>query len=285
LGYTATSKNIIYHDSNTHRIKTATHCTFDEAATTVPSNKQSHAQRALQHLGYSTKHNQALLEQDEHKQDDQVQQYNSKATLQVELLSLNAMLPSRATEHSAGYDVYSAIETAILPNSRSLVPLDISVIPPSGTYVQIMSRSGLATKHSIDVKAGTIDWDYRGNVHVLLHNSSETPYHIQIGDRVAQLIIYPIDTPAVIPAAVTVQTTECADKGFGSSGISAKVRTVITAKEDILQYNLCLSQDPFDDTLTVSIPIKGDHPTLGMLMEYCLHRGCHGYQYTRQPDP
>lgn len=70
-----------------------------------------------------------------------------------------------------------------------LVDTDISIAVPEGTYGRVAPRSGLAVKHGIDTGAGVIDADYRGPVKVLLFNLSETDFEIQVGDRIAQLIV------------------------------------------------------------------------------------------------
>lgn len=66
---------------------------------------------------------------------------------------------------------------------------DISIAVPANTYGRVAPRSGLASKHSIDVGAGVIDADYRGPVKVLLFNLSEVDFEVKVGERVAQLII------------------------------------------------------------------------------------------------
>jgi dUTP pyrophosphatase len=75
--------------------------------------------------------------------------------------------------------------------------LDIAITPPHGTYAQIMSLRGLSLKHNIDVRAGTIDRDYTGNIKVILDNSGTVPYTIKIGDRIAQMVLVNIKTPSV----------------------------------------------------------------------------------------
>lgn len=70
-----------------------------------------------------------------------------------------------------------------------LVDTDISIAVPEGTYGRVAPRSGLAVKHGIDTGAGVIDADYRGPVKVLLFNLSETDFEVQVGDRIAQIIV------------------------------------------------------------------------------------------------
>lgn len=100
---------------------------------------------------------------------------------------------------------------------KALINLQISISVPAGTYGRIAPRSGLASKHSIDTGAGVIDADYRGVVHVLLFNLSETDFQIEEGDRVAQLILERIVTPAVMEVD-SLEGTVRGSGGFGSTG-------------------------------------------------------------------
>ncbi len=162
LGYTATDKNIYYRDTQTHRIKITTHCTFDEAAMTIPTKDKSPSAHALHQVGI-TEHAPQEIEVDTSNTPTQV--------AQIKLQTQHAKLPTRATDGSAGYDVYSATNVLIKPGDCSMIPLDFSITPHDGTYIQLHSRSGLAAKHGLDVKAGVIDADYTGNVTVILHNT------------------------------------------------------------------------------------------------------------------
>jgi hypothetical protein len=122
LGYTATDKNVYYIDNTTRRIKIATHCQFDEAGMTLPPSEQSPASKALQQMGYTDI-------QDVPLPKTQEPSYKNMDQLHVKLLSEHAKIPVRATAHSAGYDLYSPINTTIAPNQRVLVPLDIQTSP------------------------------------------------------------------------------------------------------------------------------------------------------------
>ncbi|KAG9148076.1 hypothetical protein Leryth_003647 [Lithospermum erythrorhizon] len=115
----------------------------------------------------------------------------------VKKLSENAVLPSRGSPLSAGYDLSSATETKVPARGKALVPTDLSIAVPEGTYARIAPRSGLAWKHSIDVGAGVIDADYRGPVGVILFNHGDVDFEVKIGDRIAQLIIEKIVVPEV----------------------------------------------------------------------------------------
>lgn len=109
--------------------------------------------------------------------------------LQVKLLSSSAKPPSRGSAFAAGYDLYASKEATVPARGKVLVDTDISIAVPAGTYGRVAPRSGLASKHSIDVGAGVIDADYRGPVKVLLFNLSDNDFKVGVGERVAQLIV------------------------------------------------------------------------------------------------
>ncbi|KAK4270198.1 hypothetical protein QN277_023265 [Acacia crassicarpa] len=138
--------------------------------------------------------------------------------LRVKKLSDKAILPSRASARSAGYDLSSAVETKVPARGKALVATDLSIAIPEGTYARIAPRSGLAWKHSIDVGAGVIDADYRGPVGVILFNHSIADFEVKVGERIAQLIIERIVTPEVEEVADLDSTTR-GEGGFGSTGV------------------------------------------------------------------
>ncbi|XP_028778344.1 deoxyuridine 5'-triphosphate nucleotidohydrolase [Neltuma alba] len=138
--------------------------------------------------------------------------------LRVKKLSDKAVLPSRASSLSAGYDLSSAVETKVPARGKALVATDLSIAIPEGTYARIAPRSGLAWKHSIDVGAGVIDADYRGPVGVILFNYSDADFEVKVGDRIAQLIIERIMTPEV-EEVEDLDSTARGEGGFGSTGV------------------------------------------------------------------
>ncbi|KAK8963082.1 Deoxyuridine 5'-triphosphate nucleotidohydrolase [Platanthera guangdongensis] len=138
--------------------------------------------------------------------------------LKVKKLSAQAILPTRASRLSAGYDLSSAIEAKIAARSKALIPTDLSIAIPEGTYARIAPRSGLAWKHSIDVGAGVIDADYRGPISVVLFNHSDADFAVMPGDRIAQMIIEKIMLPEVVEI-VDLDSTVRGSGGFGSTGV------------------------------------------------------------------
>ncbi|KAL8473073.1 hypothetical protein ACS0TY_030059 [Phlomoides rotata] len=138
--------------------------------------------------------------------------------LRVKRLSEKAIVPSRASPLSAGYDLSSAVETKVPARGKALVPTDLSIAVPEGAYARIASRSGLALKHSIHVGAGVVDADYRGPVGVLLHNLSDVDFEVKHGDRIAQMIIHISVTPEVTEVD-DLDSTVRGSAGFGSTGV------------------------------------------------------------------
>jgi len=138
--------------------------------------------------------------------------------MSVTLLSNSAMLPKRGSELAAGLDLYSPVSGTIEPLQRMLVPLDISIELPKGTFGHILPRSGLALKNGINVGAGVIDEDYRGNVGVLLFNLGNTPFVFKEGDRIAQLVIKSYENVNLVQKD-KLDDSQRGNGGFGSTGV------------------------------------------------------------------
>ena len=141
-----------------------------------------------------------------------------KVAIKFEKLSANAVVPQKQSKNAAGFDLYAAEDAVVKKRANQLIKTDLKIQMPCGTYGRIASRSGLSLRHSIEVGAGVIDGDYRGNVGVLLYNHSDQDFNVVKGDRIAQLI------PERIAAArfveIQVNETERGDSGFGSRGIN-----------------------------------------------------------------
>lgn len=110
-------------------------------------------------------------------------------------LSEHATTPTRGSAKAAGYDLYSAYDYSIGPMDKAIVKTDIQIAVPHGCYGRVAPRSGLAAKNFIDVGAGVVDEDYRGNVGVVLFNFSKETFEVKKGDRVAQLVCEKICYP------------------------------------------------------------------------------------------
>lgn len=136
--------------------------------------------------------------------------------LTINRLGEYAIIPTYGSEYAAGLDLYSPIEAVILPQTRSLIKLDISIECPPQTFGHILPRSGLALKNGIHVGAGVIDQDYRGNVGVLLFNLGTEPFTIKKGDRIAQMVIKRYESVEIIEGSLS--SSSRGDGGFGSTG-------------------------------------------------------------------
>lgn len=148
--------------------------------------------------------------------------------VKFEKLCKEAKQPFKARDSDAGYDLSSVERVSILPGQRKLIKTGIKIQIPEGYYGRIAPRSGLALKNGIDVFAGVVDQGYTGELGVILYNSNQPnstgdglfkpdgTLEINIGDRIAQLIIEPY---------INVDFVECdfdptsrGENGFGSSG-------------------------------------------------------------------
>ncbi|XP_016018746.2 deoxyuridine 5'-triphosphate nucleotidohydrolase, mitochondrial isoform X2 [Rousettus aegyptiacus] len=134
-------------------------------------------------------------------------------------LSEHATAPTKGSARAAGYDLYSAYDYTVPPMEKTLVKTDIQIALPSGCYGRVAPRSGLAAKHFIDVGAGVIDEDYRGDIGVILFNFGKEKFEVKKGDRIAQLICERIFYPEIEEVQV-LDDTERGSGGFGSTGMN-----------------------------------------------------------------
>lgn len=144
----------------------------------------------------------------------------SQELLQVKKLSEFAIMPTRGSKYAAGFDLSSAYDIVVPKRGKAIVKTDLSIAIPPETYARIAPRSGLAVKNFIDVGAGVVDYDYRGNVGVVLFNHSEDDFQVKRGDRIAQLILERICMAEAVEVEELADTERGAG-GFGSTGVSA----------------------------------------------------------------
>jgi len=132
-------------------------------------------------------------------------------------------LPSYMSPGAAGLDLAADVEAEVTlaPGARTLVPTGLALALPHGYEAQVRPRSGLAHRTGVTVlnAPGTIDSDYRGEIHVLLVNLGQEPAVIRRGDRVAQLVVTPV-TRIEWVAADRLDGTPRGPGGFGSTGTS-----------------------------------------------------------------
>jgi dUTP pyrophosphatase len=131
-------------------------------------------------------------------------------------------LPSYESEHAAGMDVRAALTEPVelKPGERALIPTGLQMALPEGYEAQIRPRSGLAYRNGITMlnTPGTIDADYRGEVKVLAINLGEEPFVIRHGDRIAQMVIAPVQQFSSCEVG-NLPETERGAGGFGSTGV------------------------------------------------------------------
>lgn len=142
--------------------------------------------------------------------------------LKIKKLKPNAKIPKRATNGSAGMDLYACIDDSITlaPGQLAMVPTGLAIELPDNTSAAFLyARSGLGVKHGICLSngVGVIDSDYRGEVCVGLCNVSDKPYVIAPDERVAQMVIAPVITPEIVEAD-ELGDTQRGEGGFGSTG-------------------------------------------------------------------
>jgi len=172
---------------------------------------------------------------------------NTKSILKYKLSSIFATKPSQSTPNSAGFDIYASEAVTIQPKQRSLIKTNLHLAIPVGCYGRIAPRSGLSLNHSIDLGAGVIDNDYRGEVRPLLLNNGTSPYMVQKGDRVAQIIFEKYLLPD-LQRAQKLSNTIRGEKGFGS--------TEIDNCENLPSHtmSLKLNQLRFNKKITIRLP-------------------------------
>ena len=139
----------------------------------------------------------------------------------IKLLDPELPAPAYAKPGDAGADLRSRIDFELEPGERALVPTGVAIALPEGYVGLVHPRSGLATKNGITLvnAPGTVDSGYRGELMVTLLNTDKTKsFHVQRGDRIAQLIIQKYEH-ATFTVVDELDQTERGSSGFGSSGI------------------------------------------------------------------
>jgi dUTP pyrophosphatase len=152
--------------------------------------------------------------------------------LRFQKLNQDAIIPSKGSKKAAGHDLHSTEDTVVKAKDKALIGTGLIVAVPTGSYGRVAPRSGLAWKNFIDVGAGVIDEDYRGEciyfsfnhiflVKVILFNFGEKDFEVKKGDRIAQLIIEKIVETEVVEVR-SMEETERGEGGFGSTGVEVK---------------------------------------------------------------
>lgn len=143
-------------------------------------------------------------------------------TVKIKKLRDNAVIPKRATEFSAGADLYACIDqpVTIEPSGLAKIPTGIAIeLPKADLAAFLFARSGLGVKYGITLSnsVGVVDSDYRGEICVGLCNVSDKPYTIQPNERIAQMVIMPVVLADFVETDELSETLR-GEGGFGSSG-------------------------------------------------------------------
>ena len=143
------------------------------------------------------------------------------STIRVKKLRENANLPTYGSQWAAGADLYACLEAPVTiePHQTVMVPTGLALEVPVGCAGLIYARSSMGAKRGLAPanKVGVIDSDYRGEVMVALHNHGTVAQTVEPGERVAQLLITPVLTPAYEEASELSDTVRGVG-GFGSTG-------------------------------------------------------------------
>ena len=134
----------------------------------------------------------------------------------------NNPVPAYATEQSAGMDLRANLESPVTlnPGERKLIPTGLHIQLPAGYEAQVRPRSGLALKKGITVlnSPGTIDADYRGDVGVILYNASDSPFVVENGERIAQMVVARYEQ-VEFDLVKTLDESSRGEGGFGHTGV------------------------------------------------------------------
>lgn len=143
-------------------------------------------------------------------------------TVKYKMLDPRAKAPAYATPGAAAADLCAVLDAPLTlqPGQRAMIPTGLAIELPDANCVALLyARSGLAIKHGLTLPncVGVIDSDYRGEVLVGLYNHTDQPFTVQPGDRIAQLVLLPVETPPV-EECETLPDTQRGAGGFGSTG-------------------------------------------------------------------
>lgn len=131
-------------------------------------------------------------------------------------LDPGAIMPTRAHEADAGLDLYARNPAVILAHSSAIFDTGVHIELPPNTVGMLKSKSGLNVKYGL-TSEGVIDEGYTGSIAVKLYNHSNSPYVVEAGDKISQLVILPIIRPT-LEVVDSLEETERGAGGFGSSG-------------------------------------------------------------------
>ena len=138
-------------------------------------------------------------------------------TIKFKKINREAKIPKYANHGDAGMDVFSVEDYTLQPGERKTFGLGFQAEFPLGYVANFWDKSGLASNHGLTILGGVIDSGYRGEYKVILLNASKSPFQINKGDKIAQLLITPVEH-ATIEEVVDLEFSERGEGGFGSTG-------------------------------------------------------------------
>jgi dUTP pyrophosphatase len=146
-----------------------------------------------------------------------------KQTVDVEMVSDDAVFPSYAYPTDSGFDLYSTVEHTMEPLGRALIPTGLKLSFPEGYEIQVRPKSGLAINQGITVlnTPGTVDAGYTGEIKVILFNTTNEKVTIKKGMKIAQAVLCPVINGKLVSfkQVENVEDKDRGDNGFGSTGI------------------------------------------------------------------
>ena len=268
LHHTSTTSISKYLDDSTGREKTTSHITYGEAHYT--QQKKPLGAQVLINNGYSLDTTINLT-----TNVDPAPEASSDKVVFKKLAS-KAIEPKRATSGSASYDLYAAEPTTLGPGEIKMIKTDIAIECPHNSYGRIAPKSGITVKRHLDIRAGVIDSDYRGNVIVTMHNIGTAQQNVNEGDQIAQLIIEKIVNTTLVEKDTVVPTSR-GTGGLGSTAEPSSKSNVVPFEDNELEpainsvtshtEYIYLSDNPFGPTITIPVKVKGNHSTLGLQLD------------------
>lgn len=139
--------------------------------------------------------------------------------MKVKRLSDKALPPQKAHAGDLGYDLYASEATAIFPSETKIVKTDIAIQFPVGYGGLIKDRSSVATKKGLFTVAGVIDNGYIGEICVALYNGTESLIRVNVGEKIAQLVLIPTVNFEIEQVEEIFSSDERGNQGFGSTGV------------------------------------------------------------------
>lgn len=170
--------------------------------------------------------------------------------VEIKLLSNDATVPTRSYATDSGLDLYSAEDVEIKAGVTTVIKTDIAVNIPVGYEAEVRPRSGVTSKTKLRVQLGTVDQSYDGNVGVIVDNISQDVANgtiaIQKGDKIAQLIIGPVETPKVKVVNEFSDIKERGSNGFGSTGYSTEDAPVQPKEKAEQEETIVITRREYD---------------------------------------